>query len=189
MSESVVPSLISAASGLLGVFVGTAVPWLKEIFSERKHAHYLAIRVVLVLDKFVEGCVDVAYDDGLDDKDRDLRYRVKEPNYPSFPEDIDWRSVKHDLMYRALSIPRDLEIAKGYISASDDINNWEGIEERQYQYISLGLAAAKLARDLRKTYGIPDQDQRNLVNELQEMKKDFDKKRKARESLHEEIMT
>jgi hypothetical protein len=69
-----------------------------------------------------------------------------------------------------------------------DQNEWEGIEQRQYEYLCLGLTAGEFVRDLREIYSIPDRDQ-CLVNRLQTMKEDFDKKRKARESPLEEIMT
>ncbi|MGI8568578.1 MAG: hypothetical protein ACR2KT_05665 [Methylocella sp.] len=192
MSESAVPALISAASGLLGVIVGSGIPWLKETLSERKHARYLAIRVVCILDKFVEGCVDVVNDDGLREGQRDadgfLDPQVNLPDSPSFPTDVDWRSIKHDVMYRVLSLPRDVEIAKRSISHSSEFSDppdfKEFFEDRQYQYACLGLTAAKLARDLRNTYSIPDRDfgHWNPVKNLRDKKDTIEQQRHARES-------
>jgi hypothetical protein len=190
MSESVVPSLISAASVLLGVIVGSGIPWIKEKLSERKHACYLAIRVVIILDKFVEACVHVAHDDGLcqgqRNSDGDLEAQVDAPDSPSFPADVDWRTIKHELTYRVLSLPKALELTKQVISHNGDFCDTgdEYFEERAYQYALLGLVAAELTRELRNAYSVPDGDFSHWdpVKNLRDRKVSIEEQRQARKS-------
>jgi hypothetical protein len=62
------PSLISAASGFGGVWLGGRLTWKREALREndrvKKESGYLAILVVAHLDRFVNGCVQVSFDDG-----------------------------------------------------------------------------------------------------------------------------
>jgi|ERR1700732_1614338 len=185
-----------AIYGLAGVVIGALLTWIKDWWVERKslnrQACYLAIRVVCILDKFVEDCVDVINDDGLCEGRRDsdgcLEPQVELPDFPSFPVDVDWRSIKHDLMYRVLSLPRDVEIADQTIRHSWDISGPpdfdEFFEERKYQYACLGLSAAELARVLRNTYSIPERDfvHWNPVKTLRDKKDTIEDQRRAPKS-------
>ncbi|MBC9794945.1 hypothetical protein [Sinomicrobium weinanense] len=59
------------------------------------------IRFLHILDKFVEDCADVIGDDGLSFGQRTpegyLEPQVKVPGAPIFPEDVDWKSIEHEL--------------------------------------------------------------------------------------------
>lgn len=54
---------------LIGVIVGAAIPFFQTYWinkqDKEKNARYLAIRIVFILDKFMEDCVEVVKDDGL----------------------------------------------------------------------------------------------------------------------------
>ena len=148
--------------------IGTAfVSYVSHLWTVRsdskaereRHARYLAIRVVCVLDPFVSECGDVVYDTGMPEHDGTMHPRVGTPKL-AFPEDVDWRAVDPDLMYRILGFPNEIAIADQaidwvveQIAGPPDYN--EFFDERIIRYGKLGLAAMQLADDLRKRYGIP----------------------------------
>ena|SRR5438105_541963 len=80
--------------GLTGVVVGALLTLLRDVWSDRRtrkrHARYLAIRVVCILDKYIENCAEVVLDDGLQEGQRDeqgcLQSQVRPPAPPSFPK-------------------------------------------------------------------------------------------------------
>lgn len=157
-----------ALFGLIGVAVGAFLGIFRDLLSDwrtrRRNARYLAIRIVCVLDKYVEDCAEVSTDDGLCHGQRDengyLQAQVPYPAPPSFPQDLDWRSIEHNLMYRLLSIPNEAEAANSKIDFVEQQIAFppdfeEFFEERQDQYSKLGLNAYALTEELRQQYGIP----------------------------------
>ena len=158
MSDDIRGPIISAFAGFFGVLVGTAlVPWVRDHFSRRKAARYLAIRVVCVLDKYVDDCASVAEDYGVPDHETGHNIARKErPSSPSYPTDIDWNSIDHKVMYDLLSLPNVADKAAEVVDSESDEDSF--FETRSFEYATLGLAAAKLAARLRKTYGIRVQE-------------------------------
>jgi hypothetical protein len=185
MSEGI----IGLAGVVIGAMLTSLFTWVKDWWIERKsrerRARYLAMRVVCILDKFVQDCVNVAYDKGVEDADGWLKPQVRRPERLSLPTDVDWSSVNHDVMYRALSLPSEVDIAENNIGfAAEDADDYEFFEERQYQYACLGLNAVTLARDLRDTYSIPSRvfGHWDPEAELQEKKDGIEKRRKERKT-------
>ncbi len=140
----------------------------------KKAARYLAIRVVCVLDKFLADCTNVVGDNGEPDQDGYSHPRVYSLNAPNFPDDVDWRSIEHTLMYDILSFPPDVVAAKEAVSVNWDINYdppdfSENFEYRAKHYARLGLRAHELAQRLRKEYDIPEKgyDEWNPVSYLE----------------------
>ena len=109
----------------------------------RKHGQYLAARVVCALDPLVEKCLNVTADNGE-------------------PDDVDWKNIPHDLMYRILSIQNQIDYSERVISSVFEIdlppNYNQGFRERQFQYAKIGTLALDIATDLRKTFGLPFPD-------------------------------
>lgn len=162
-----------------------------------RHARYLAIRTVCTLDPFVSECCDVVLDDGLPDQDGDMHPRVGDPTL-SLPEDVDWKSVKPDLMYRVLDFPNKLDIARQTISwVANEVagppDHREYFQERTIQYGQLGLIAYALAEEIRETYSIPERDYGNwhpkktLEDALVETKKEQEASRSRQAELMGEI--
>jgi len=106
-------SLNTILAVVVGGVIATLVPWLRESINQRqirqKDAQYLAVRVVVVLDKFVEECARAVADNGLSfgqrDQDGCLSPQVPVPKQVLLPDDVNWRSIDHDLAYDLLSIP------------------------------------------------------------------------------------
>lgn len=159
-----------AVFGLLGVFTGALLTTSKDIWrhfaGQKRTARYLAIRVVCVLDQYVEKCVEVVLDDGLCYGQRDqngyLAPQVSLPPAPEFPDDLDWKTIDHALAYEILSIPNEIAAAEGAISFAWDVASPpdfdEAFEERVLRYASIGLKAHGITALLRKRYDLPAQD-------------------------------
>lgn len=176
---------------LIGVFSTWGQSWWSEKRSTGRAAHYLAVRVVCVLDRYVEKCVEVVSDDGLCFGQRNangcLEPQVPLPGPPKFPEDVDWKSISHDLMYRLLSMSSDVEeadksIAFVWHAIASPPDYDEFFDERNYQYGRIGLKASAFADELRKTYRIPQREQGdwNPLEKLSEAIREVEEARRKR---------
>lgn len=187
--------MTEAVFGLIGVLIGVFSTWGQSWWSESRStgraAHYLAVRVVCVLDQYVERCAEVVSDDGLSFGQRNpdgcLEPQVPLPGPPMFPEDVDWKSIGHDLMYRLLSMPAEVEEAdqaigfvRSVVAFPPDYD--EFFEERSYQYGQIGLKASALADELRKIYSIPQRElgDWNPLEKLSEAIKEVEETRQKR---------
>lgn len=210
MTEQYIVALISAGAGLFGVLVGSSISWLqaywlsekdkRKVQEEReKSARYLAIRIVCILDKFLLDCAEIVKDDGLSHGQRTpqgcLEPQVTCPPVPAFPDDIDWKSIDHDLMYKLLSFPADIEASNRIIeaawehAAAPDFE--EGFEERAFWYAQFGLNAYKLADELSKKYGIKEKVYKdwNPVEDLTKELNNIHKSRTARMKGYGEFLS
>lgn len=160
-----------AVFGLLGTLVGalisSTIPWFQSLYLTKKerarNAKYLAIRVVSILERYSNDCSNVVSDDGTiygqpSEADGSCHPQVKTPGHITYPEDLDWRSIDHDLMYDLLSLPNMAEFADRAIDASVEHSSppdySEIFEERQSQYATLGLQTLDLEEKIRKQFGI-----------------------------------
>lgn len=158
--------MTEAIFGLIGVLVGSGISWFQSYWTTNKeaekNARYLAIRIVCILDKYMEDCADVVKDDGLCEGQRSaegcLVSQVDIPSAPNYPDDVDWKSIDPDLMFELLSFPSEIEDGNRIISAATtiayppDYQDW--FDERKFYYCRFGLIANKLSNDLSKKYGI-----------------------------------
>ena len=159
--------MMEALIGLGGVLVGASMAWIRESFSawqnRKRNARYLAIRVVCQLDEYVADCIDVAYDEGVViAADGEMQAKSEPPLPPVYPNDIDWKSIDSNLMYRALSLPSEAQITKRLVDSTFaqlmPVDHEFGFETRQLQYSRLGLFAYRITKDLRRIYNIPVRD-------------------------------
>ena len=187
-----------AVFGLAGVFVGAFLAWARESWSERvarkRRARYLGMRVLCILDEYVVRCTEVVMDSGQRNEDGYLQTRIALPPPPSFPSDVDWNSIDHELMYLLLSLPSRAEAANRIVAAVSE-NAFppdydEVYEERHFQYAKLGLAANDLAREVRRTYGIPGEESVdwNPIEYLERAKSDVEEIRRRRSERFNELI-
>ncbi|MGE4299341.1 MAG: hypothetical protein AB7E47_15100 [Desulfovibrionaceae bacterium] len=157
-------ALTNAVFVIIGALSATAGTYFLKSMDTKKAARYLAIRVVCIFDKYLGACFAVVEDDGLSCGQRTpegcLEPQVKSPGAPVFPNDVDWKSIDHDLMYKILSFPSNVEAADRDIAFTWDVvasppDYEEYFEERAFQYADLGLQAIDLANDIRNAYNIP----------------------------------
>jgi len=195
--------MTEAIFGLVGVLIGSAISWLQSYWLNRqvakKAAQYLAIRVVCIFDKYLEDCVSVVKDDGLSCGQRTpdgcLKPQVSSPGAPVFPDDVDWKSISHNLMYEILSFPSDVDAADRSIAFTADVvasppDYEEFFEDRAFHYAQFGLRAYELAKRLRKTYDIPAKEYGDWkpVSELEGELKKIKEARAHRGKRNAELM-
>lgn len=197
--QSRFPDTKEAILTVLGAFIALGGTWFFSSRDTEKAARYLAIRVVCVFDKYIEDCVAVVKDDGLcygsRTKDGCLSPQVKSPGVPVYPDDVDWKSIDHDLMYEILSFPSDVDAADGKIefishAIASPPDYEEFFEERAFEYAQFGLRTYELAKRLRGVYGIPDKKYGdwNPIAELQKELETIQTCRKKREEAHVQWM-
>ncbi|WP_276366185.1 hypothetical protein [Chryseolinea sp. H1M3-3] len=178
--------MTEAIFGFLGVLIGSGITWFQTVWVRKQElersARYLAIRIACILDKYVEDCAAVVRDDGLSYGQRNvegcLEPQIKAPGPPVYPADVDWKSIDHEMMYKILSFPSDVEGAEGIISAAGEVASppdyEEWFEERAFWYAQFGLAAHALAGDLSKKYDIQKKTYKDW-NPVTELKKELEK--------------
>lgn len=151
-----------AVIGFIGVIIGALlaplIDWVRAWKVNSKNARYLAIRVICVLDKFIDMCVVIAADNGDLDQHGYYQYRAPRPNLIPFSEDLDWRVIDHKLAYDILSLPNKIDSVEHYISnllidpPYDELG-----QELRYEYAEIGLFAININNRLRNKYDIPQE--------------------------------
>lgn len=164
-------------SCVVGIFIGYVPTFITEYRSLTRNAKYLAIRVICILDDYVEHCLLVVNDDGtiqgMPAREEYHEPQQPEPNAPIFPSDIDWKCIDHQIAYRILNLPNEASIAKRMIqeagnkATSPDYE--ELFEERQFQYARLGLDAIGITDELRKAYALPKATNKKVKDYLIEI--------------------
>jgi hypothetical protein len=159
--------------GLVGVIIGGILTSAKDLvahfFKQRSNGRYAAVRIVAVLDEYAQKCADVVYDDGTcagrpaGVTEQGQEYcdpQVTRPEPPNYSDDIDWRSITFNLMYRIIDLPNAAQKTDRYINESKENSYPPDFEEwfsaRQEGYAHLGLEAVKLSKILRKKFGFPE---------------------------------
>lgn len=162
------PSIISAASGLIGAGLGGYLTIFnersKEKHLERKSAAYLAVLVAAHLDQFASQCNDVAYDDGTSEgrpagEDGQHQVTVSAPQFAPLQMEVDWKALPTDLMYAVLSLPQSQTEINQHLSVVQEFydppEHPEYFLTRQIEYARLALRASKTAARLRQHAGLP----------------------------------
>lgn len=189
--------------GLVGVFFGAFLVSIKDLISavgrQRGNAKYMAIRCVALLDRYVDGCAEVAGDDGTymgqpANLDGTCSAQVDAPAFPVDSMDGDWKSITQNLMYEMLSFSNRIESARGMVKGMSDHASppfyEEMFEERQYQFARLGLRANQLAGRLRRRYRIPsrEMEQWDPVAFLQRQLDEINWLRNNRKKQHDSLL-
>ncbi len=164
MDSGNVSAIISAISGLAGVGVGALLTYLRELrveeIKDKRDISYLAILVVAHLDRFANGCMSVAYDDGTSEgrpAGEDSIYHqitVKPPEFAPLDINVEWRVLPRKLMYDILEIPAKHEHLQnqlaGVMEFDDPPDYTEFFWRRQRDYAELGLKVSAVAKELRR---------------------------------------
>lgn len=182
--------------GLIGVVVGSfltaAKDWMFSYRATKKKARYLAIRVVCVLDQFIDRCVDASIDEVVDEDRQPYYVCGPIPDITDFPDDVDWKSIEADLSYEILSLPSKIEFAKQNIRSISEFDSPpydETNEKMKYEIATLGVLTCDLSSKLRKKYEIPHRDNSPWSHDfepclhLHEMKENIEKSLKKRGDL------
>lgn len=199
MDKLIIGLIIVIASVTSAAVLAYGRDILAERRSREKEAQYLAIRVVCILDRFIEGCVAVVGDDGTRhgqlDADGIAWSQVRTPDLDFQLDDVNWKSLPPNLMYELLEFPNDIVFANSFINSihehgdgSPDYDDF--FEERQFQYAEFGMRASKLVSELRKKYGMPARvfDTWNPIEIMMQHKRTIEQIRRDREARHHRIL-
>ncbi|MNK17630.1 hypothetical protein D3C87_358220 [compost metagenome] len=169
MDSGNVSAIISACAGIGGVLLGNSFVTIKEVvtsrFKRKKDAEYLAIIVVSHLDRFVNGCLQVAHDDGTEEgipAGNNGSYwarTVKEPTLDPLDIKVEWKSLPRNLMYAVLRIPDKQEHLTHQLSGIYEFDDFPEYSDyfraRRHGYAELGLEVSAVSEKLRKHAGMP----------------------------------
>ena len=171
MDSANVSAIISATAGLAGVLTGALLAYLKDRRAEKikddRDGSYLAILVVSHLDRFANGCLAVAHDDGTAygapaGKDGLHETVVSAPEFLPLDIEVEWKVLPKDLMYDILQIPdkrEHIENRLAGVAEFDDPPDYANfLTARQRAYAELGLHVSEVARKLRRHAGMPIED-------------------------------
>jgi len=164
MDSANLNAIISAVSGLTGVGIGALLTHLRELRAEnikdKRDTSYLAILVVTHLDRFANGCMSVAFDDGTSEgrpAGEDGVYHrttVRPPEFAPLDINVEWRVLPRELMYDILEIPAKQEHLENQLSGvmefDDPPEYAEFFMHRRRNYADLGLKVSGVAKRLRE---------------------------------------
>jgi hypothetical protein len=195
-----VSALIGAGAAILGVLLGHVIVAIKEWWTARKKdqrdSAYLAILVVSHLDRFANGCTNVAHDDGTDQGQpagHDGEFHavtVKPPEFRPLEIEVEWKVLPKELMYEIFAIPDKREKIENQLEGIaeydfDPPDFPEYFQTRRRAYAQLGLYVSAVARKLRKHASMPIEDpapgEWNRDEALQELLNNLDAKRAERD--------
>lgn len=170
MDTGNVSAIISAGAGISGVLLGnlfTATKeWLVGRSKRQKDTAYLAIIVVSHLQRFANGCLHVALDDGTESgrpagrNEEEYAPTVKPPEFQPLDIKVEWKVLPQQLMYSILLLPDQHEQIQSSLAGLSEFDDdypehTEYFWVRRRDYAELGLRASGLARRLSKHAGMP----------------------------------
>lgn len=132
--------------------------------SERKRVrehHFIATKLIFMLEQYADGCAGVATDEGKysDDRQPELEPEAGYPVLDLSEVSGDWRVLDPRHMYRIHELPVLQSEARRIIDYRQEIPappyHEAYFRERQYQYARLGIKAVILAVRLRREAGLP----------------------------------
>lgn len=144
--------------GLIGVVVGAMITiGGQSLFrqTERgRRAKYLAIRTLVVLDRYVTSCASVMEPHPFEEHGAETVF--EQPEVLELPSDVDWTSIGHDLSYELLSLPnRDAHAREAIRFFFEVGGSWDARDARDEEFATIGLQAHEIAERLRQTYKLP----------------------------------
>ena len=150
--------------GAFGVIIGAAITWVKELWSEHRkrktESTYIAIRCISILEKFFDGCVDVALGQEYTDQQGCRQTNIEAPVICFDALSVNWNALPFQTLYSILSFPDEVKQAEALIdSICEHVAGAPDYDEyhtaRHLEYSTLGLAAFELASNLRQQYKMP----------------------------------
>ncbi|HOO82113.1 MAG TPA: hypothetical protein PK513_06395 [Alphaproteobacteria bacterium] len=129
-----------AIFGFLGVIIGSFIPWVREWLNEKrlreKHAAYLAVQIICVLDEYVGKCCEVVGDDGtiMGQPDYEEFFEARQDGYANLG--LDAIELKEALRKKYEIPDENFEINPDWNARKFLEKKRDGIEERRKQRAS-----------------------------------------------------
>ena len=170
---------------VIGALIGSGIiilhGWGAEAIRNRRNAKLLAIRLVLVLDRYIAHCIAVSQDYG-DDEPRDdgrLNPGVPKPEFQVENIEGDWTLLPSEVVLEIFKIPYEAEEVEAGLSEIFQYDSPPGYMDwynfRQLRYAKIGIMAVGIASILRREYGLPaskDDDKTLLLHSLSRIEKE-----------------
>jgi hypothetical protein len=157
--------VLIALIGILGVIIGAGLTAWREWWMDKRRsdsdAKYLAIRVICLLDTFIQGCCDVVEDDGtsfgqVPPDGPEPQVDTPKLNFDSLQ--VNWNGIPTNLMHKILSLPNKIDFVNYLIHSTWEHQGMEEvIDDRQNEYTKLGLEAFDIVKSLCKKYDIKEE--------------------------------
>ena len=168
IDKDLIEKIWSSSIPLIGVVLGSVLVTVRESSREKerikRESSYLAILVVAHLDRFINECVSVAFDDGTCEgvpagENGYHQATCKPPSFDPLSLSVDWKVLPADLMYGILSLPYQVEQLAHHLSVESDFDEppdfirffWA----RRMGFAALGLEVLDLVKRLRKHAKLP----------------------------------
>lgn len=151
---------------LAGTILGAGLVWIgewaKSYYKRKQNAHYLSVRLIPILEQFLDGCYEVAYDDGTAEgqpagysKEGQFSYYVPQADVPEFnlPNDVDWQSIDKKLVESIMTIPTEMHRIEKRLGSDPDLwhgDQSEGIYARQVDYSKFSIKIDDTLTNLKK---------------------------------------
>jgi hypothetical protein len=147
---------------LTGAIIGASLVWLGEFIKSKhnqsKDSHYLAVRLIPILEQFLDGCFDVSADDGVPigvspSQVHEYSPQILAPEL-NLPDDVDWKSIDKCLTEEIMKLPVELFSINKSLSidvefAEPDYS--EFMYSRQLRFAKFSLKIDLLISKLKKT--------------------------------------
>ena len=168
----IVKALITAAAGFAGVWYGQrnlARKDAKQAAQEAKNVAqeiaFIASVVIEHLERYIDGCVAVAYDDGTDcgqpaGGNGYHETTTQPPEFDPHKLDVRWQSLPPDLIYDIFAMRTRQEHIQGILGnpGFDDPPDFsEYFWTRRILFAKLGQQVTEIALRLRKAGGLPNE--------------------------------
>lgn len=197
MDPGNVTAIISASAVICGVLLGNFFVLIKEWWFKRlktkQDTTYLGIIVASHLERFANGCIDVAQDDGTTQgipsgKNGEHQTTTSLPEFRPLDLDVDWRMLPKGLMYSILRIPDKQDQLQRNLTGIQEFDpdppeHVEYFQARRRGYAVLGLQASDAAKKLLSHCGLPSEEpgpgEWNRDQYMKELVSNIDNKRNA----------
>lgn len=101
---------------LTGAIIGASLVWLgdfiKSKYNQSKNVHYLAVRLIPVLEQFLDDCFDVSADNGVPIGASPSQVHKYSPQIQApelnLPNDVDWKSIDKCLTEEIMKLPVEI---------------------------------------------------------------------------------
>lgn len=186
------------AKTLVGTILGALLVWLGEVikssYNNSKKAHYLAMRLCPILEQFLDGCYDVAFDEGEEGADGCYHSSAKDPDLV-LPNDVEWTSIDKKLLERIISLSTDYYKMKKNLAIEAEFNAHPPYDEIIYvwrvEFAKFSIKCEAILKDVRAILDLAPSEYPHGLNPLERCKeflKQAEENKKKAEERHEKLM-
>lgn len=194
------PAVVGFLAGASVVIVPLIFNLIKELyFDQRKRKEeraYISVQLIFLLDKFVDRCAMVAWDDGHDSRfappdDSELEAQTTIPVFDMSSTKGEHKYLEPQMLAKLHSIDIKLRLASEKLHNEDNDwfytgQNWMYYELRREVYAEVGLFAASIAEELRGIFDVTYSDEWRPIESIKRSKLKLQEIKSERERVSAE---